>query len=63
MKLSLRLILILGVAINRTSSKRYQDFVSEVEADRINRRLQTENCTPIVLFSESSQTRPTDHYG
>jgi trehalose-6-phosphate synthase len=40
-------------APSRTSIKRYQDFVAEVEAeaDRINRRLQTETWKPIVLYS------------
>ena len=41
-------------APSRTSIKRYQDFVAEVgaEADRINKRLQSERWRPIVLFSQ-----------
>src|SRR5882762_4877039 len=41
-------------APSRTNIKRYQDFVAEVraEADRINKRLQSERWRPIVLFSQ-----------
>jgi trehalose-6-phosphate synthase len=51
-------------APSRTSIKRYQDFVAEVEAeaDRINRRLQTERWKPIVLFSQHHSHREIDPY-
>jgi trehalose-6-phosphate synthase len=51
-------------APSRTSIKRYQDFVAEVEAeaDRINRRLQTERWKPIVLFSRHHSHREIEPY-
>ncbi len=51
-------------APSRTSIKRYQDFVAEVEAeaDRINRRLQTESWKPIVLFSRHHSHREIEPY-
>jgi trehalose-6-phosphate synthase len=51
-------------APSRTSIKRYQDFVAEVkaEAERINRRLQTERWKPIVLFSEHHSHREIEPY-
>jgi trehalose-6-phosphate synthase len=51
-------------APSRTSIKRYQDFVAEVaaEADRINRRLQTERWKPIVLFSRHHSHQEIEPY-
>lgn len=51
-------------APSRTSIKRYQDFVSEVEAEvyRINRRLQTEIWKPIVLFSRYHSHREIEPF-
>jgi trehalose-6-phosphate synthase len=51
-------------APSRTSIKRYQDFVAEVEAeaDRINRRLQTENWKPIVLFNQYHSHQEIEPY-
>jgi trehalose-6-phosphate synthase len=49
---------------SRTSIKRYQDFVTEVEseADRINRRLQTANWKPIVLFNQYHSHQEIEPY-
>jgi len=51
-------------APSRTSIKRYQDFVAEVEAeaDRINRRLQTERWKPIVLFNRHHSHQEIEPY-
>src|SRR3984893_7090456 len=51
-------------APSRTSIKRYQDFVAEVaaEADRINRRLQSERWKPIVLFSRHHSHQEIEPY-
>jgi trehalose 6-phosphate synthase len=51
-------------APSRTSIKRYQDIVAEVEAeaDRINRRLQTERWKPIVLFSRHHSHREIEPF-
>jgi trehalose-6-phosphate synthase len=51
-------------APSRTSIKRYQDLVSEVqaEADRINRRLQTETWKPIVLLSRHHSHREIEPF-
>jgi trehalose-6-phosphate synthase/uncharacterized membrane protein affecting hemolysin expression len=51
-------------APSRTSIKRYQDFLAEVEseADRINRRLQNERWKPIVLFSQHHSHREIEPY-
>jgi trehalose-6-phosphate synthase len=51
-------------APSRTSIKRYQDFVAEVEAeaDRVNRRLQTERWKPIILFSQHHSHREIEPY-
>jgi trehalose-6-phosphate synthase len=51
-------------APSRTKIKRYQDFVAEVaaEADRINRRLQTERWKPIVLFSRHHSHQEIEPY-
>jgi trehalose 6-phosphate synthase len=51
-------------APSRISIKRYQDFVAEVEAeaDRINRRLQTERWKPIVLFSRHHSHREIEPF-
>jgi trehalose-6-phosphate synthase len=51
-------------APSRTSIKRYQEFVAEVgaEAERINRRLQTERWKPIVLFSRHHSHREIEPY-
>jgi trehalose 6-phosphate synthase len=51
-------------APSRTSIKRYQDFVSEVQAEveRINRRLQTETWKPIVLLSRHHSHREIDPF-
>jgi trehalose-6-phosphate synthase len=51
-------------APSRTSIKRYQDFVAEVEAeaDRINRRLQTGRWKPIVLFNRHHSHREIEPY-
>src|SRR4029077_13885769 len=51
-------------APSRTSIKRYQDFVSalEAKADSINGRLQTERWKPIVLFSQHHSHREIDPY-
>jgi trehalose-6-phosphate synthase len=51
-------------APSRTSIKRYQDFVAEVEAeaDRINRRLQTESWKPIVLYSRHHSHREIEPF-
>ena len=51
-------------APSRTSIKRYQDFVAEVatEAERINKRLQTERWKPIVLFSRHHSHKEIDPY-
>jgi trehalose-6-phosphate synthase len=51
-------------APSRTSIKRYKDFVAEVaaEADRINRRLQSERWKPIVLFSRHSSHQEIEPY-
>jgi trehalose-6-phosphate synthase len=51
-------------APSRTHIKRYQDFVLEVEAeaDRINRRLQTETWRPIVLFSTHHSHREIEPF-
>src|SRR5579864_345610 len=49
---------------SRTSIKRYQDFVAEVEAeaDRINRRLQTERWKPIVIFNRHHSHQEIEPY-
>src|SRR5713226_2109222 len=46
-------------APSRTSIKRYQDFLTEVEAEayRINRQFETERWKPIVLFSRHHSHR------
>jgi len=51
-------------APSRTSIKRYKDFVAEVaaEADRINRRLQSERWKPIVLFSRHHSHQEIEPY-
>jgi trehalose 6-phosphate synthase len=51
-------------APSRTSIKRYQDLVSEVqaEANRINWRLQTETWRPIVLLSRHHSHREIDPF-
>jgi len=51
-------------APSRTSIKRYQDFVAEVaaEADRINRRLQSERWKPIVLLSRHHSHQEIEPY-
>jgi trehalose-6-phosphate synthase len=51
-------------APSRTSIKRYLDFVAEVagEAERINRRLQTERWKPIVLFSRHHSHQEIEPY-
>jgi trehalose-6-phosphate synthase len=51
-------------APSRTSIKRYQDFVAEVEAeaDRINRRLRTERWKPIVLFNRHHSHQEIEPY-
>jgi trehalose-6-phosphate synthase len=51
-------------APSRTSIKRYQDFVTEVEAeaDRINQQFQTERWKPIVLFSRHHSHRDIKPY-
>jgi trehalose 6-phosphate synthase len=51
-------------APSRTSIKRYQDLVSEVEteANRINQRLQTERWKPIVLFSRHHSHREIEPF-
>jgi trehalose-6-phosphate synthase len=51
-------------APSRTNIKRYQDFLIEVEseAERINRRLQTEAWKPIVLFSRHHSHREIEPY-
>jgi trehalose-6-phosphate synthase len=51
-------------APSRTSIKRYQDLVNEVqaEAERINRRLQTETWQPIVLFSTHHSHREIEPF-
>ena len=51
-------------APSRTSIKRYQDLVFEVqaEADRINRRLQTGTWRPIVLLSRHHSHREIDPF-
>ena len=51
-------------APSRTDIRRYQDLVAEVEAEaeRINRRLQTERWRPIVLFSRHHSHREIEPY-
>jgi trehalose-6-phosphate synthase len=51
-------------APSRTDIRRYQDLVAEVEAEaeRINRRLQTERWKPIVLFSRHHSHREIEPY-
>jgi len=51
-------------APSRTSIKRYQDFVAEVqaEAERINRRLQTEGWKPIVFLCRHHSHREIEPF-
>jgi trehalose 6-phosphate synthase len=51
-------------APSRTNIKRYKDFVAEVaaEADRINRRLQSERWKPIVLFGRHHSHQEIEPY-